>query len=677
MALEPTILKNANDAYVAENTPKKNYGNTKTLFLGTSAGTTRYAYIYFALPIHRGANVLSAKLRVYNTKDWAGSQTISVNRVASRWAWNTIHWDNKPAIIGTTHSLNKTSPVAGTMWEIDVKSSIQTIANGGTAWYGFRLDVGGSAIKSIWSASANQIYRPQLEVSWADKPDAPEKLYPGDGQAVSKEKPFLDFDFVDPIGDGTMNACQVQIHTSNSFTAPYFDSGTVFTGVSQLDLDGFSYARDVTVNTTLNSPTVTAASGTFAAADVGATIAGTGIPAGTTITVFTSSTQVTISANASATGSPIATITRTFAVLANDAIRWWRVRVQDGSGNWSNWSEAEQFIRKTHGTLTIDNPSSAFPFIQENTPPILWTFSGRTQKHYQVWITKPSQGNLVKWNSGKKTSTGTTITVPQEARLRDDQSYRLHVRVWDDVYRAKTPNDNIYVTATRDFTFQYDATTNPVTDLTVNDVQPYPWSEILWSRAAAPDRFEVYRGSRMIKQGIADVFHVSGTSYRFVDIMPNPYVSNTYKVIAVVNGKGSATNPTVSKVIKATTTTLSDDSGTSPVLFWNAEVDFERVNLDEVVYLAGDVPPVLVSGGTRGFEGTVTGILSNAMVPGITSRDMRDRFLALARDKGRTLMLTIKDEAFECFIYDVTYFPIKKQEDIIYQASFSFAQTDF
>jgi hypothetical protein len=66
--------------------------------------------------------------------------------------------------------------------------------------------------------------------------------------------------------------------------------------------------KSVAVHTTNADATVTAATGTFAASDVGASISGTGIPAAATIITFTNSGSVEISANATATGDITATM---------------------------------------------------------------------------------------------------------------------------------------------------------------------------------------------------------------------------------------------------------------------------------------------------------------------------------------------------------------------------------
>ena len=66
--------------------------------------------------------------------------------------------------------------------------------------------------------------------------------------------------------------------------------------------------RTATIGTTNASAAVTGAAGTFLPGDGGRRISGTGIPAGATLLSVTSDTAATLSANATATGSPTATI---------------------------------------------------------------------------------------------------------------------------------------------------------------------------------------------------------------------------------------------------------------------------------------------------------------------------------------------------------------------------------
>lgn len=59
---------------------------------------------------------------------------------------------------------------------------------------------------------------------------------------------------------------------------------------------------------TSGSAAVTAAAGTFSSEDVGRTVTGTGIPAGTTVLSVASGTAATLSANASASNTAAATL---------------------------------------------------------------------------------------------------------------------------------------------------------------------------------------------------------------------------------------------------------------------------------------------------------------------------------------------------------------------------------
>lgn len=72
--------------------------------------------------------------------------------------------------------------------------------------------------------------------------------------------------------------------------------------------NGYGLYRTQSVTTTSGSANVTAASGTVTAKDVGLSITGTGIPAGATIASITNVTTFVISAAATASGSPTATI---------------------------------------------------------------------------------------------------------------------------------------------------------------------------------------------------------------------------------------------------------------------------------------------------------------------------------------------------------------------------------
>lgn len=238
-----SLLANAVDAAVAENAPNSNFGLAAISGL-RAAGTGQecLTYIYFGRPFPLGATILSATLRVYNTTAaaWAGTQTITLQRISATWSANRITYNNRPGVFAGTAALAKTNPVVNTEWAIDVKTLMQSVSDGGP-WYGFRLSVTGTGTKYIYSAQGFALYRPRLEIHWSDAPQPPEVLRPDGNRAVSLAKPVLRFDFTDVSGNTQMAACQVQINATDVWTSPSFDSGEVATSVPELDLNTTAY----------------------------------------------------------------------------------------------------------------------------------------------------------------------------------------------------------------------------------------------------------------------------------------------------------------------------------------------------------------------------------------------------------------------------------------------------
>jgi hypothetical protein len=672
-------LNNAVDAAVAQSNPNNNYGLVQYLGI-TEAGTgqERQAYIYFGRPFPLGVTILSATLRVYSSSaaQWAGSNTINVQRVAAHWSVNRITYNNKPGVIVGTAARTLVSPAANAEWAFDVKSQMQAVADGG-AFFGFRLTGTGTGAKYIYSAQAVQPYRPTLEIVWSDAPSTPEVLRPDGNRAVSIAKPVLRFDFTDVSGSTAMAAAQVQLNATNVWTGPAFDTGEILTSIPQMDLNApLVSIRSVTTN---NTTTVTAPAGTFHASDVGATIVRTGIPGGATITVFTSSSQVTISAAATNSTTADATITKTYAGLSDGASIFWRVRVKDAVGLWSAWSNGAQFQRLGHGTLTLNNPAvSPNNFIFESTPPIDWSFTVRVQKHYQVIIALASNTAKWIWDSGKVTSTATLVTLPAGKLTKDDEIYNVRVRVWDTLSREATPTDTAYVEVSRDFTFSNDATVGGVTSLVATPQTPLPWMLLTWNRSSMPDRYELYRDGKPFYNADAVTFFVSGTAYQATDRLAEPRVAHTWRVYAVVNGKRDNTGTSVVGTTRADSTVLARTDGGEPILILNATTTPELKTISEVHEVLAPVSPVLITQTLRGYEGSVSGVIADDTLSGRTARQMRDTLKTWRTQQGTRRLLYLVDEAFEVVIFNISYKArAYSGGKIKYDVSFDFFQTDF
>lgn len=239
------VLRNATDAYTDESRPDRNFPNTRKMYVKAAGGNQRFAYIFFSRPFPLKATIMSAKIRVWNGSQLEGGATLTCQRVTSKWSKNRITWNNSPTVDATTRTVYKAGTVPpNTMWEIDVTPVMQSVSDGGK-WFGFRFTIDNGVGEWLHSAQSNEKYRPQLEITWSDKPEPPEDLRPDAGRIVATPKPTLRFDFTDVSGDTDMASCKVEIaSTSAILTAgnAEWKSPEVATSEAELNLAGTTYA---------------------------------------------------------------------------------------------------------------------------------------------------------------------------------------------------------------------------------------------------------------------------------------------------------------------------------------------------------------------------------------------------------------------------------------------------
>lgn len=612
----PVLLRNASDAYVSEKYPARNYNSARRIYLADgSAANTRFGFIYFGVPSGMaGTQVLSAKLRLYSGAGFTGDVTLTLRRLASKFSVNRVNWNNKPDVTGLVKSLTKTSAPAGTMWEFVITDEMQQIADG-APWYGFRIQATGAAAKWLYSAQAAEQFRPTLEITWSDAPDQPEVLVPDFGVSVSVPKPTLKWDFVDPSGDTTMQSFHLKLFSTEALA----------------DANGVGDLLDLVQPAT--TPQWDLDSTTYA-----------GIAAGATV--------------------------------------WWRVQNTDGAGIPSAWSDPAYFTRTDKGVLTITNPAAPVApnpaFVEEATPPFSWTFTGRTQESYEVILTTPETPEKRLWTSGIITSTDTAVTPPPGKITEVGKTYRLIVRIYDTVDRAALPDDPIYVEATRDFVFNLSTTVTTVAGL-VGTADVYRSRMTLeWTRATAPDYFVIMRDGKVIAEVEPSELLVTGTTYRFRDDEAKPRKETTWRVAAKVNGATSANNPAVVGRVKPITTTLSETDDDRTIFLFEPKVAAEKAESSDIHYLLGDAPPVLISQSLRGYEGTVSGVLLNETVPGMTAEGQLSSLEWFKERPGQVLKLVWVDKVMRVVIRNVTDEPIAYPDGTVeYLVSFEFFQVDF
>jgi hypothetical protein len=400
-------------------------------------------------------------------------------------------------------------------------------------------------------------------------------------------------------------------------------------------------------------------------------------------------TEANATANASASfdsGEVIASspqldlATTAYGGIAVNATRWWRMRVKSSIGLWSDWSDPTSFTRKEKGTIALTSTTN----IAEPTPPVAWTFTGSTQTAYEVIVVKINGASRTRlWSSGKITSTNTFATIGNNVMTDASVTYGMYLRVWDDMDREAIPNDPPYVEYWAQFSYTLDTGVSPVTSLVVTTDPVYPWATMTWSRANTPDGWTIYRNDTIIyTTSMATELLVGGstTNYTYTDRAVPPRVPVEYKVIAVVNGAGSANPPTSTVEVNPGTVVLSDMAGENPVLIYNYEHDMTINTTSAVHYPLGGGSPVLITQSRYGYSGKITGILDTTIekTPTLTSQDIRDRYKRIVYRDGAVVCLTLLDQTMLCFVRSANIKPMMTQEGrMFYAVDFEFYQMDW
>lgn len=531
----------ASDAMVSSGYPTKNYGGSAVLNL-SALPSSRQAFVFFNQPFPRGVEILSATLRMYQKgSSSGGTRKVTVQRVASAWVEARVTYDNRPTATGPVAEVSKgNSTVDGREWAFDVKAAMQQVSDG-ASWDGFRLVSDNATNFAFYGREGAGAYTPTLEVTWSDAPSAPIELSPSAGRSISVTRPTLRCDFFDP--DGDLTAVQFQVSTTDSFTAPAFDSGELPAELPEWKLTGD---------------------------------------------------------------------------LVDGLAYYWRARVKDAAGLWSPFSETALFYRTGKPVVTITSPSSGSPVIYESTPTFSWVVPSLTQVAYQVLVVNPLDTADVILNSTKVTSQSTayTVSAANQLVLTPGGSYRLVVRVWDDVARESIPEEPAYVEVAQDFTFGTSGAVAGVTGLSVVVAAESPFATLEFQRSTAPDSFMVVEGGEVIAVLDPDDIFVSGTTYRYVDRRVTPGSSRTWGVAARVGAQTSDFS-TTSGTAKPEGVWLYDLQGSDAVCIWGIEdpegmVSSEASEDTAVFKPVGSANPVLITQAIRGPEGDVKGTINRS-----------------------------------------------------------------
>jgi hypothetical protein len=464
------------DGWVDQAGSATNHGQDAYISLNGTAGSLRYGYVFFAPPFPAtGAAVSAATMNVYLAETWSGTHTITATRITSSWAENTLTYTTAPSVSSTNSG--SVTIVDGVDGQLGTigLTSMMGDVAAGGTFYGVRLAQSGTT---------------SLRLYGAEHPDQTKRASLDVNWSIAPEAPVN----LTPSGSYAVSPAAPIIDWE-------FDSKDYTTERLQA-----SSRVQISTSTDFTSPVF--------------------YDSGTVANVQTNF-DVSIAGTAGAAGSLIAGSTY-----------YSRARVVDDAGQASAWSDTAQFVRQTAGTLTLTNPPAAGT-VNETTPPITWTFTGRTQEAYELVLNEYLSGSVPSelWRAPKTVGTATSYTLPNNL-IRSSGTYNLIARVWDTIDRQLIANATDYVEVSRDFTYTRPGGPAAVSSLTVTEgtaTDAESSLDVSWTYGTTPNYFSLRVNSIEVEDRLlpADVL-VSGTNYTYHYWGGTPGVSSTIEVEAVV-----------------------------------------------------------------------------------------------------------------------------------------------
>lgn len=362
--------------------------------------------------------------------------------------------------------------------------------------------------------------------------------------------------------------------------------------------------------------------------------------------------------------------TTAYAGLANGATVYYRARVQDGAGLWSEWSDDASMTRQPQTSVTILSPTAAGG-ITEPTPPVMWSATDQTS--WRLYVLD-SAGKTVH-DTGYRKGTDTGYTIPSGV-LRDGSTYEIRVYVRDSVTtRVSAPGDPIYVGASVTATVKVDPTVDAPTGLAASQSASDPRVNLTWTRSVLPDEMVVLANGVVVAQAAASEWTTDGTTFSYTYDGARPNVPTTYTVRAVVNGKQSPNSATVSFTSRAEGIWLLGAS-TSVALMGDDEGTWSMPDNATVYEPHGSRSVTRVVDGMRGWEGQLTGYIFDGFNGAY--EDIKDALNELKNDPVTPVRLIAGDANFRALIGDITWWPTPVQRDgqLHRKVAFSFWQVD-
>lgn len=605
-------LQNSIDTWISPDRDKGRVGDTRLY-----AHSTANSYHYFARPkLPTGSIIVSAKLRLFpdTTSGGSGTVDVSLHNTTSMIDSNILTWANQPGVSTLIQTLTRASWFSsGLPIEFDVTSRIQSIVNGATDWFGWRV--------SSTEVDPNQSYGgmnstapPQLEIEYNVPPSPPTDLIPNTNAIVRDPKPTLYW--TTPGGNVSQQlAIQIQVATNAAFTTGLWTSAEIPTGAYSFDLD----FAPIPLFTALTSGQtrwwrirIKNETGQWSAYSTGAQF------------TYQTAQTLTITAPAASTNDPTPTVAWTYG---GTQIAWQMlVDVQEGAGSpnpyWAPmWDSGFQYTSVTSFELPVG-------IVVSDT------------KNYRV--------TLRVWDTGEQVSLA-GAPVHSEA-----------TKIWNWDPTGAVPPVDIRLDDV--------LVGRPGKYVRWRYTGPTASRFLIWTvRNGKEDWW--YVDAATAREGVTEWYNYP--------LFPVGRADVTYAVNVVrPDGVAAAWSecPSITKRVNHKMpwiTSIYDWNRCFSLM--NPEIDPGLSEVSDLVQPAGGAPHLVVWAYNK-FNGTARGIISNEALPGIiTAQQMLEHFMWI-RQQPRVHFVWA-DQSIQALIYNTAFTPIPRGDGSTdYAVSFNFVQ---